>query len=148
MDMDDNHLAAMWIRTFDEAHNDRRYRTVSSEGDFIGEPSGVAAWGSLNEIGKAVAVIRDPSYANVSPQMGARHKVRNFYNNIISPNNNKGDVTIDTHAVAAALLRALSGNSTEVVHNFGTSLPKANQTEGYRAAKAYGVQGAQGRYGV
>lgn len=148
MDMDDNHLAAMWIRTFDEAHNDRRYRTVSSEGDFIGEPSGVAAWGSLNEIGKAVAVIRDPSYANVSPQMGARHKVRNFYNNIISPNNNKGDVTIDTHAVAAALLRALSGNSTEVVHNFGTSLPKAKQPEGYRAAKASGIMGSQGLYGL
>ena len=148
MDMNDDHLAAMWIRTFDEAHNDRRYRTVSSEGDFIGEPSGVAAWGSLSEIGKAVAVIRNPSYENVSLQMGARHKVRNFYNNIISPNNNKGDVTIDTHAVAAALLRALSGSSVEVVHNFGTSMPKAKQPEGYRAAKASGIMGSQGLYGL
>jgi hypothetical protein len=33
--------------------------------------------------------------------MGERHKVRNFYNNIYDPNSPYGDVTIDTHAVAA-----------------------------------------------
>lgn len=148
MDLNNDALTAMWIRTFDEAHNDRRYRTVSSEGNFIGEPSGKTAWGSLPEIGKAVSVIRDPSYENVTVQMGARHKVRNFYNNIVSPNSPNGDVTIDTHAVAGGLLRPLSGNSTEVVHNFGTSLEKKKQPEGYRAAKASGIMGAQGLYGL
>jgi hypothetical protein len=148
MDLNNDGLTAMWIRTFDEAHNDRRYRTVSSEGNFIGKPSGKAAWGSLSEIGKAVSVVRDPSYENVTVQMGARHKVRNFYNNIISPNSLDGDVTIDTHAVAAGLLRPLSGNSTEVSHNFGTSPSKKKQPVGYRAAKASGITGSQGLYGI
>ena len=78
-----------------------------------------AAWGSLNEIGKAVASIDANGDVNtISVLMGERHKVRNFYNNIYSPNSLFGDVTIDTHAVAAGLLRPLSGNSLEVDHNF------------------------------
>ena len=45
--------------------------------------------------------------------------MRNFYNNIIDPWSNKGDVTIDTHAVAVGHLSPLDLNSDEVTHNFG-----------------------------
>jgi hypothetical protein len=48
------------------------------------------------------------------------HKIRNFYNNIIDPMSKDGDVTMDTHAIAAALLLPLSGNSVQVGQNFGT----------------------------
>lgn len=142
-------LQALWVRAYDEAHNDRRYREVSADGAFIDEPKGVAAWGSLVEIAKAIAVIRDPSYANISGQMGAMHKVRNFFNNILAPRSKKGDVTIDTHAVAAALLRPLSGSSTEVFHNFGSSPMKAKQPADWKgAAKDAGVSGSRGTYGL
>ena len=75
--------------------------------------------------------------------MGERHKVRNFYNNIYDPNNSNGDVTIDTHAVAAGLLRPLSGNSLEVDHNF------KNQTiKGRGTTKGSTITGINGNYAL
>ena len=41
--------------------------------------------------------------------MGAMHKVRNFYNNILLPDSPNGHVTIDTHAVAAGLIKSSLG---------------------------------------
>jgi len=122
---DNDQLAAMWLRVFDETYHSKSYRIVTPEGDwgdFAKTKDGSnqkVAWGSSVEIGKAIAVIRDPSRENVSRAMGAKHKVRNFYNNIVAPKAPHGDVTIDTHAVAAGLLRPLAGKSTEVEHNFG-----------------------------
>jgi len=63
--------------------------------------------------------------------------VRNFYNNILVPNSPNGHVTIDTHAVAAALLRPLSGSSREVLHNFGGDGAASNS-----------AQGSSGTYGL
>jgi len=119
---------AAWIRLFDEAHNPREFQSIdpaTGEGRGIvktgaGEPQKVA-WGGLNEIGKAVSILEDGSRENISNNLGDAHKVRNFYNNILDPNNPAGHVTIDTHAVAAALQRMLSGKSTEVLHNFGAA---------------------------
>lgn len=141
-------LKALWIRMHDETYRDPEHPIVTPEGDF-GEPvktakgaSSKVAWGSLNEIAKAVRAVEaahDPRL--LSQLMGERHKVRNFYNNILSPNSKHGDVTIDTHAVAAGLLRPLSGNSLEVAHNFanhpGKDLP---------AAGGSAITGVQGLY--
>ena len=119
-------LEAMFIRIYDETYNDRGYNVVSPDGEDLGfsrnldGSKGNVAWGSNNEIAKAVQAMNDPS-SNVV-EMGDRHKVRNFYNNIIAPNALDGDITSDTHAVAAAHLKPLSGASTEVFHNFGTCL--------------------------
>mgnify|MGYP003648921421 CR=1 FL=1 len=152
--------AATWIRAFEEAHGDKRFRVVTPEGkvgDFsrrkeTGEP-GMAGWGSFSEIAKSVNVILDPSMENISRQMGAKHKVRNFYNNIVSPSAGY-DVTIDTHAVAAGLLRPLSQESVEVAHNFGGS-PKPGSFDYYRlddptkkwgGIGSSGVSGLQGSY--
>jgi hypothetical protein len=65
-------------------------------------------------------VFKDPSVRHISDVVGANHKVRSFYNNLIAPLSQGGDVTIDTHAVAAALVRPLSSSSIEVLHNFGS----------------------------
>jgi len=59
----------------------------------------------------------------------------------LHPNSSKGDVTIDTHAVAAALMRPLSGNSVEVAHNFGSSPGK-----GIPGAGGSSISGVQGTY--
>lgn len=145
---------AAWVRTYDEAYHDRSYRIVTPEGGFSGvaqtakgAPQKVG-WGSFKEIAKAVSVIDDPSIANVSARMGDKHKVRNFYNNIIEPGSELGDVTIDTHAVAASLLRPLSGNSPQVSHNFGTSPAPAKQPAGWAATKQGKIHGAHGLYGL
>src|SRR5690606_4465759 len=102
-------------------------------------------WGSLAEAAKAVSVLEDGSLENVSALLGRQHKIRSFYNNIIAPTNDS-DVTIDTHAVAAALMRPLSAATTEVGHNFGTGTANSSITgnsgmyglyaEAYRRAAA------------
>lgn len=139
---------ALWLRTFDQAFNPRSHNIVTPEGDFAdirktqsGKDYSVA-WGSLNEIGKAISVIEDPSKANISAMLGGQHKVRNFYNNIYAPTDPAGHVTIDTHAVAAGLLRPLSGNSREVLHNFGSGV------KGEVGPKNSSVTGVQGTYGL
>ena len=133
---------AMWVRSYDQANNPRRYRIVTPDGKFMdfaktkaGE-NAKAAWGSNTEIGKAISVLENPSIENISAKMGGQHKVRNFYNNIIRPNDPYGDVTIDTHAVAAAHLEPFSGKSVPVSHNFGTKAASTKST------------GAQGTYGI
>lgn len=139
---------ALWTRLYDEAHNERGYKLVTPEGergDYVKKADGTnagAGWGSLGEIGKAIKVIEsDGSSKAISPLMGDMHKVRNFYNNILSPNSAHGDVTIDTHAVAGALMQPLSGSSTEVAHNFGSSPGK-----GMKGAGGSAITGTQGTY--
>jgi hypothetical protein len=139
---------ALWTRMYDEAHNDPSHKLIMPEGGFgdnVKTSKGANAkvgWGSLGEIAKAIGAIEsDGSAKTISPMMGSMHKVRNFFNNILSPNSKHGDVTIDTHAVAAALMRPLSGSSTEVAHNFGSSAGK-----GMPAAGGSAISGIQGTY--
>ena len=116
---------AAWLRTFDEAHNNRGHRLATPEGGFIEFATSVkgvekkTGWPGFGTIIKALYVIDDGSAKMIDNALGGEHKVRSFYNNIFHPNSDAGFVTIDTHAVAAGLLRPLSGNSAEVSHNFG-----------------------------
>jgi hypothetical protein len=140
---------AMWVRTYDEAHHSKSYRLVSPEGnfeDFVKTAKGAnqkMAWGSNVEIAKAIAIIENPTREVVSEQTGDQHKVRNFYNNIIAPKSEHGDVTIDTHAVAAGLLKPLSSKSLEVDHNFGSTSVKGRQ-----GVSSSSITGQQGLYGL
>lgn len=139
---------ALWLRTYDQTFNPREHQIVTPEGDFAGirlTQSGkpfATGWGSLNEIGKAVSILENPTLENISVMLGQQHKVRNFYNNIYAPNDELGHVTIDTHAVAAGLLRPLSGNSREVSHNFGSGML------GERGPVNSSITGVQGTYGL
>jgi hypothetical protein len=139
---------ALWVRLHDQAHRVPDYPLVTPEGQFgdlVRNKSGTpakAAWGSLTEIGKAINAIEangDPAIMQVL--MGEKHKVRNFYNNLLDPNGVMGDVTIDTHAVAAGLLRPLSQASIEVSHNFANYPGK-----GKAAAGGSAFTGVQGTY--
>ena len=143
-------LRALFVRLYDQTYNKPDYQIVGPEGEmleFATTASGArkkAAWGSLNEIGKAVASIDVNGDVNtISRLMGERHKVRNFYNNIYDPNSPFGDVTIDTHAVAAGLMRPLSGNSLEVDHNF-----KNMSVKGRGTTKGSAKSGVSGNYGL
>jgi hypothetical protein len=118
-------LQAIALRAYDEAYNPRSYDVITPEGgkdgpftSLDGEDADVA-WGGFGTIEKCFAIVRDQSMENISSQLGGEHKVRNFYNNIIDPEARDGQVTIDTHAVAAALMEPLSGEDPEVKDNLG-----------------------------
>ena len=139
---------AVWIRTHDEAHNPREHFVTTPKGEIAGirmkdngEPY-KTGWGSNNEIAKAVSIFDEGSRENISKKLGEYHKVRNFYNNIYDPFNPEGHTTIDTHAVAAGLLRPLSAKSREVAHNFGNNFP------GEVGPKNSAFTGKKGTYGL
>jgi hypothetical protein len=120
---------AHWIRAYDEAHNSRDYNIVNPDGTFgapvqtKGGANAGAGWGSMDAIANAVKAYDAKDMPTISEAMGGGHKVRNFYNNILNPNAQTGDVTIDTHAIAAALLRPLSGSDKDTAIGLGTAPP-------------------------
>jgi hypothetical protein len=137
---------ALWLRLYDEAHNSRAYRTITPEGNFgnfvvgkSGEPKDVG-WGGLDSIRKAIQSMRSGGDINViSPLLGREHKVRSFYNNIEVPNYpHYGDVTADTHQVAAAQMRPLSTASPAVEHNLS----------GGAGGSGSDITGVRGTYGL
>ena len=103
---------------------------VDSNGQMV--PTGAVPrtrWQSADNIAKALAIMDDPSRANVDRQLGDGLKVRSFYNNIAYPDNNMwpgGDVTVDTHA-ASTLFGAPYGNRAEP---FATIVGKSTVEDG------------------
>ena len=91
-----------------------------------GSPKQVG-WGSFAMTANGLSILADDNRANISAQLGDNHKVRNFYNNIISPDHGQ-DTTIDTHAVAAAALMPLGGNDELVKEGLGMAGPKNADT--------------------
>jgi hypothetical protein len=141
-------LKALWVRLYDDAHRPQTFRVVTPEGQFgdlkrntDGTPAALR-WGTLDFIRNAIRMI-ETNGTEAETIAGFMHKVRNFYNNLLEPNSTRGDVTIDTHAVAAALLRPLAGKDTEVSHNLATSPPK-----GQPYAPSSDITGMQGTYGI
>ena len=114
------------VRTTQEISGSKDYDVISPDGRRVGlakkndGSNAKVAWGSYTEIGKSVAIYLNGSEKNISDQLGVMHKIRNFFNNIADPMSEDNDVTMDTHAVAAALLKPLSGKSEQVAQNFGT----------------------------
>lgn len=114
-----------------------------------GQPIPVS-WGSTGEVSNAIHAFGAKSMSDISEALGDGHKVRSFYNNIIAPWSRKGDLTSDTHAVAAALLRPLGAGSPEAASGMGAAAPSNAETglkgfyphvaEAYRrAAKQAGI---------
>lgn len=113
------------VRLYDETYNPRTFNRIDpATGNEMevrtnqnGQPTR-AGWGNFSNMDKALSILDDGSRKNISDQVGDSHKVRNFYNNIIDPSHPR-DVTMDTHAVGAATLTPMSGNTKEVTDNFG-----------------------------
>lgn len=137
---------AAFLRSHEHWYGSDGYRVVLPEGefgDYVTSKSGERAkiqWGSFDQIARAFEVMENPDHQIISDALGAAHKVRNFYNNILNPKDSEhGDVTIDTHAVAAGLLEPLAGETTEVLHNFGYGAGSPNSA-------SHGVRGTYGIY--
>jgi hypothetical protein len=145
-ELETDYEKALWIRAYDQSHNPRQMRLWTPEGELgdwvttAGGSRAVPAWGDTGSIAKAISIYRDGSPANISKRLGNAHKVRNFYNNIVSPMSDKGEVTIDTHAVAAALMSPLGASSKEVGHALGggpSNLPQGISGSYWMFAEAY-----------
>ena len=128
-------LQARFIRMFSEAaenealRDPKTFNVIRPDGAILERPSlsekgapRSIAWGSYVTIEKAIRILNadqeNPMDA-ISNELGLMHKVRSFYNNIVDPSSRAGHVTMDTHAIAALLLKPVSGNSIEVTQNFG-----------------------------
>lgn len=142
---------AVWIRAWDEAKNPQVSRVITPEGRFTNDlemtedgsrPMPLRAQG-FGPMTRALMVLQARNREDISLAIGDFDKVRSFYNNIISPYNND-DVTIDTHAVAAALLRPLGSSDLEVSHNFGS----APEDKSERAMSNSSITGLHGSYSV
>lgn len=106
------------------------------------------SFGPASPIIKALKILEQDDMQTIFDEIGTEFKVRDFYNNIYNPWN-KHAATIDTHAVGAATLTVVSGETDYVEENFGSRVPNAEtgQTgtfpiffEAYkRAAEAAGV---------
>lgn len=126
----DYKMAAYWVRMFDEEHNDRRFAVITPEGGVGGPSMGKdkpmsLRWGSYPTIEKAISVYENGTQENVHHQIGKAHKVRNFYNNLFDPSNVNA-TTIDTHAIAAALLMPLSASDPAVGWGLGSGVSDSN----------------------
>lgn len=118
--------SAVWAYT--DLNIDKTYAILSPSGERGSKKktdSGditTAAWGSLTMIDKAITAVSTTELKEISKLLGGQHKIRNFFNNIHNPGFGS-DATIDTHAVAAAVLKPLAGSSYEVLANFGSGKP-------------------------
>lgn len=127
--------AAVWVRAYDKAHNSESRYTLSPEGGTLGidqKPTGTGpaktSYMTNRSIEAALSVIVDGSVDNIFKQIGSDFKVRDFYNNIFNPENPNA-VTVDTHAVGAALFSVVSANDSVVADNFGNP---GNMTSGQK----------------
>ena|SRR5215469_823737 len=159
-DITNRNDTGLWVRLYDEAHADHHnFRIVNPDGTLgdwalTKDKSGLDSfgWNNNTTIGNAVSVIRDGSLENISRALGDAHKVRNFYNNLVSPNAGS-DVTIDTHAIAAANLLPWGSSRPEVSYGLGSGVNAAKFRTGlddpYPTTPAAGVgNGSLGLYPV
>jgi hypothetical protein len=133
---------ALFIRTHDETTNpDRGYHMISPLGErrpamTKGGKAKTVVWQSIPNVANALAALKDDNLRSISEAMGGNHKVRNFYNNIIAPDaaaflpTRHHDVTIDTHAINAALMQPMGNKHFQVGHGFGTAGPGSSDITG------------------
>jgi hypothetical protein len=156
-DLDTPLLKGVWVRMWDEAKPKqeqlvRLFRPDGEPGDYMRTDKGKpqkAQWGGFNTIANAIqAYTSGGDRSIISDAMGAQNKVRSFYNNILDPTSDNGDLTVDTHAIGAALMDALGGSTAPVSHGLGTGLQKKHQPAGYRTAPSPATTGVAGLYGL
>jgi hypothetical protein len=99
----------------------RNKSTVNKKGEIKLGSKKKLVWQSAAFIKKAISLGYDGSLENISKQLGTKHKIRNFYNNIIAPNSPYGDSTQDTHAVNASALFPMGNSGWLVGLNFGNA---------------------------
>ena len=139
----DDKIAAIAAVAHDVHTREGTYRIFAPTGEQLGiqrtmagEPQKMA-WTNVGNVAKAVKSVRSGGdMQTISDALGGAHKVRDFYNNLISPKGPWDDFTNDTHNVSSALLRPLGGSDKLVQEGLGNAGPSS------------GTTGAMGTYGM
>lgn len=132
MDIDDPTSRAIMLRAFSVRRHGGRPTTPLlqiKDGVIVPRDDGAkqkTRYQSAENIAKALSIYEHPTHANLDRQLGSGVKVRSFYNNISNPNDDHGDVTIDTHA-ASSLVGAPFAANTEP---FKTITEKSDMASG------------------
>lgn len=116
---------AKYIRAYIETSYDMVYPQMSPEGETQqlankadGTPEPLT-FGNYNEIANGIRALSNASMEVIDGLFNG-HKVRSFYNNILYPDGDWGDTTIDTHAVAGAEMMPYGAGHPAVLANFGS----------------------------
>lgn len=128
------------MRIIDQSEYSPIVYSVAPEG-FIDGKYGVIGWSGGAALTNAVSMLIDPSIKNISSRLGNGNKVRNFYGNIIDPENAEF-LTADTHAFAAGLMLPASANEAQDFGLFdgGMSVEYAIFKDAYtEVAKEFGI---------
>jgi len=120
-------------------------RTLQFHDDVTGKTKGVQWSCGLDGVSKAIRIARGEAPGTVLNG----HKVRSFYNNMLSGRSNPDpDVTIDTHAVSAAAGRKWAATSAPLkAFGSGTSL-KSHGSVGLYAQFADGYRRVAAKHGM
>jgi hypothetical protein len=157
-------VKSQWIRIYDIAHNNsatwngkkldyQPFHAVTPDGQYhewymtdAGNPQKFS-WHTPDMMAKAVRILDSNGDRDViSANLGVKHKVRSFYNNILDPNSDNDDVTMDTHAIDAAWLMDAPA---AVMHNFGLGPQQGEKPYGWERGTAGSVKtGLEGTYGL
>jgi hypothetical protein len=125
----------------DATRNDPMVRKINLSGEY-GEPYGGMTWGNSDIIGKALAIMDDPSMQSINNQLLGGGKVPSFFNNIANPYSAAPISTIDTHSAGAASLFPGGGNDPIVYRAMGLG-----GTKDAPAAADSARTGSKGLYG-
>lgn len=138
-ELPNKHQRALFVRTHDETDPERdpgyyivapggnTWRARTKKDDKGRQKDRTLVWQSIPAIANAMHALSaiDPGGEEfrgiISRSLGANHKVRNFYNNIIAPNSRWGDVTADTHAINVAHLLPMGPKHPFVGYGIGTT---------------------------
>ena len=144
---------AWYVRLFDEAHGDRTFQRWNPDGSSAGiakNDSGAptsSSWSFQSQIEKALNILKDGSKESISNAIGNGHKTRNFYNNMLYPND-PNYLTMDTHAVAVGKLLPLAGGDEQTKTNFGGIGSKQTGLKGVYALNDAGYRLAAKELGI
>lgn len=124
-----NFSQALWMRILDQAHGSPHTELYAPNGDVRGHIT--MQWGMPAPMAKALDMLKsDGTPAAIHDIIGDGHKIRNFYNNIVSPNSPEGHATIDTHAANADMLIPRGSDDPEIKGVFGGA--PANKATGQK----------------
>jgi hypothetical protein len=145
---------AAWIKLYDLAHNSRSFKHYNPDNTEDGtrmtrggEEERSRWYISNREMGKAIACLESKGDRNKINGLLYGEKVRSFYNCIVDPFNDNGDLVNDTHAIGAAWMRPFSGTKDQAVANgLGTNIKSEKKPKDY--GLTHDVDGAMGHYGL
>lgn len=139
--------AAWLLRAQNELFGDTKIYDHNLEPAPGFKDGGRLRWGSYVNVAAAMRILRNPTAATISEEVGQAHKVRNFYNNHVDPNN-PTDVTMDTHAVGVGILDVVSGAHPAVVDSLSGPKHAASGYVGTYPIYADAYRVAAARLGV